>query len=368
MDSTARKDSDGSTRRQDLKRQASVANNTNDLPKRPKLVHSIPTSDSRYPSDAKLTEETKSSFRLLQLQRLVREISNGDDLADADTEVVRAVSRLDKALRRIMNPTADRDIHKTHANELGISASHASSPPSILDKTLECAVFTHPAMSNNITMTYDRFELLGDAYIELIATKIIWERFPKLPAGRMSQIRETLVKNETLAGFAGRFGFDSKVSVPPDYNTPSKRWTKTKGDVFEAYVAAVVLSDPVTGYQSAESWLTGLWMPIINGLGPQTGELRAKEALAKKIMGKNVKLDYIEVRPSIQHKGGTQTFFIAVYLTGWGWNKRLLGSGQGLNKAAAGDEAAKEVLQNDSLLLEVMAAKESTRESNNVIT
>jgi ribonuclease-3 len=231
--------------------------------------------------------------------------------------------------------------------------------PPILDDKLELAVFTHPALGNNNNMTYDRLEILGDAYIELIATKLVWERFPDLPAGRVSQIRELLVKNETLSGFAESLGFDRKVSVPANYNTPSKRWTKIKGDVFEAYVAAVILSDPVCGYEIAQHWLTGLWMPLLRNLGHQKAELRCKEALAKKIMGKNVKLEYIEERPSIQQKGGTQTFFVALYLTGWGWEKKFLGSGQGLSKAAAGDEAARVILSDTPLLLEIMSAKES---------
>ncbi|CAG8902610.1 unnamed protein product [Penicillium salamii] len=294
MEQAPVRDPHGLTRRADMKRPASVAGMTNDFHKRPKHAGSTSESDPCLPTSAN-TKNTSSSSRLLLLQQLVREISNEEDFSGADSEVVRAISGLDNAFCRTTEPLS-----------------------------LERAVFTHPAMSNNNNMTYDRLEVLGDAYIELIATKIIWDKFPKIPAGRMSQIREILVKNETLAGFAETFGFDRKVSVPPNYNTPSKRWTKTKGDVFEAYVAAVVLSDPVTGYQSAETWLTGLWMPVINSLGHQTGELRSKEALAKKIMGKNVKLDYIEARPSVQHKGGTQTFFIAVYLTGWGGTNNFL--------------------------------------------
>jgi ribonuclease-3 len=321
-----------------------------------KVHHSVRSSDTinwgRF-------NTTSSNSRHLLLRQLVQEISNDPDTTGADPQVMGAVTRLDEAFRRTENLLPTRDSLRGHSDtQSNHSESGTRTPPPILDDKLESAVFTHPAMSNSNNATYDRLEILGDAYIELIATKIIWKMFPDLPAGRISQIRETLVKNETLSGFAERFGFDRKVSVPPNYSNQSKRWTKTKGDVFEAYVAAVILSDPENGNQSAEMWLTGLWMPILKGLGHQKGELRSKEALAQKIMGKNVKLEYIEERPSIQQKGGTQTFFIAVYLTGWGWNRRLLGSGQGLSKAAAGDEAAKKVLLNNPLLLEIISAKE----------
>jgi ribonuclease-3 len=279
-----------------------------------------------------------------------------------------ALSNLDEKLRHTNNPSSHKSStmtrqapvrHHSDYDPSGINELPTRVLPSIKDQKLRTAVFTHPALNNNNNTTYDRLEILGDAYIELIATKIVWERFPSLPSGRISQIREILVKNETLSGFAEIFGFDREVAVPSNYNNPSKRWTKTKGDVFEAYVAAVILSDPDHGYQIAENWLASLWMPILKNLGPQKGGLRSKVALAKKIMGKNIKLEYLEDRPSVQLKGGTQNFFIGLYLTGWGWEKRHLSSGQGLSKAAAGDEAAENALLNISLISEIVSAKES---------
>ncbi|OQE34358.1 hypothetical protein PENCOP_c019G00650 [Penicillium coprophilum] len=354
----------------DLKRPSSVfgSDATHESQKRLKVQKSSPPSDTKFSVGVSHgMAKSSNSSPLLILQHLVREITTGSDLAGADSKVVDAILRLDDTFLGTKSQLPSRDSsmagevpisHPDHSSKL-VSGSCDPKLPPIIDDKLELAVFTHPALSNDNNATYDRLEILGDAYIELIATKLVWEKFPDLPAGRISQIREILVKNETLSGFAEIFGLDRRVSVPLNYNTPSKRWTKTKGDVFEAYVAAVILSDPVRGYEVAKHWLAGLWVPILKNLGHQKGELRCKEALAKKIMGKNVKLEYLEERPSIQQKGGTQTFFVALYLTGWGWNKRFLGSGQGLSKAAAGDEAAKKTLLNTPLILEIMSAKES---------
>lgn len=229
--------------------------------------------------------------------------------------------------------------------------------PTISDSLLEKAVFTHPGMSNNNEATYDRLEILGDAYIELMATKLIWDKFRDLPSGRISQIRESLVKNETLSEFATRYGFHSKALVPQDYSKQPKRWIKTKGDIFEAYVAAVILSNPADGYKTAEDWLRALWMPQLASTGDHTICLHAKEALAKRIMGKGVKLRYIDEHPPVQLEGGKQIFFTGVYLTGWGWNNSHLGSGQGLNKVMAGNQAARQALQNEELINKIMAVK-----------
>ncbi|CRG83241.1 hypothetical protein PISL3812_00592 [Talaromyces islandicus] len=235
--------------------------------------------------------------------------------------------------------------------------------PPISDASLARAVFTHPGAHTNNNVegpdetSYDRLEVLGDAYIEVFATKLIWRRFPNIPAGRISQIREELVKNETLAEYATKYGFDTRLSIPPDHRDQPKRWKKTKGDVFEAYVAAVVLSNPVDGDEIVENWLTQLWQPKLTGIQSVQSVLKAKELLAKKVMGKGIKLRYVDERPPERLSGGMQTFYVGVYLTGWGWDNQHLGSGRGLSKTIAGDNAAQEALRNVPLIDQVADAK-----------
>lgn len=305
--------------------------------------------------------------RLLLLKNLVGEMVNEPDVLPADPTIMQAISLLNGAFTRSDELSATiSNLSPAHQTQGPLDSPGGTDPwkhrtpslPPILDRRLEEAVFTHPACGKTHDTTYDRLEILGDAYIELIATRVVWEKFPGIPSGRISQIRELLVKNETLAGFAQLYAFDRKARVPANYSDQPKRWTKTKGDIFEAYVAAVILSRSVDGYHVAEQWLTELWLPKLASLGQQRADLRAKEALAKKVMGKGIRLEYVEERPAVEHKGsGTQTFFIGVYLTGWGWTHKHLGSGQGPSKAAAGDEAARDALSDIPLIAEVVTAK-----------
>lgn len=231
--------------------------------------------------------------------------------------------------------------------------------PPIRDRTLTSVAFTHPACvhgtsTSKFNSSYDRLEFIGDAYIEVVATRIIFSRFPQLPAGRLSQQRELLVKNETLAEYALAYGFDEKASLPDDIRVPGKNsrkiWTKTMGDIFEAYVAALILSDPQYGFQTVEAWLGALWEPKLSSHRPQDTEmadLKAKENLSKKILGKGIKLDYREEAPREEIKGeGKIVYHIGVFLTGWGWENMRLGSGKGLSKQDAGAGAAKDALAN----------------------
>lgn len=265
-------------------------------------------------------------------------------------------------------------------------------------------------------LTYERLEFLGDAYIELFASRLIYESYSHLPAGRMSQVRELLVKNETLAELSRSYGFDGKIAVGAEIGEllrdsrgrGNKGYNKIVGDVFEAYVAAVVLSDfEGRGFEKAEAWCRDLWEaklerakkedrsllpppspppPLSAGEAKDEGKeeadddnihlhlLRttydpnAKATLQKRIYHQPlIRLFYETDRPTIELKGdqkGQNVHFIALYVEETipttasastasasptdeklrEKNKTLLAKGQGKNKVEAGNWAAVEAM------------------------
>jgi ribonuclease III len=150
----------------------------------------------------------------------------------------------------------------------------------------------------------------------------------------------------------------------------NKGFNKVLGDVFEAYVAAVIKSDPENGFATAEKWLTTLWMPKLDEAtkhdrifssrynedstnSPVVGALKvynpnAKADLQKRIFGgQDTKLSYEKYRDSVELKGaqlGQNRHFIALYLTGYGYERKLLGKGEGANKVEAGNWAAQQAM------------------------
>lgn len=320
------------------------------------------------PTEDRPIQSSDCGSRLALLEHAVQEVINDPKITESKPDIARAASILKDALNSPRENSNISQISPEILDDSGLdhprgpqdNDSTVPSLPPIESTQLERSAFTHPACGKSHDTTYDRLEILGDAYIELMATQLVWDKFPGISAGRISQIREGLVKNETLAKFAEIYGFDRRASVPATYSDQPKRWIKTKGDIFEAYVAAVILSNSHDGYHVANEWLVGLWSPMLDKLGQQKTELRSKEELAKKVMGKGVKLEYITERGVVQEKGsGTQTFFIGVYLTGWGWEKAHLGSGSGSSKALAGDEAARNALVNTQLISKISSVKRS---------
>lgn len=223
-------------------------------------------------------------------------------------------------------------------------------------------------------ISYDRLEWLGDSYIESMASRLLHSYFSSMDAGRLSQTRESLVKNSTLAEFSAIYGFPDRLRIKlNDVN----RFTKIMGDVFEAYVAAVVHSDPVNGFEAAEDWLTELWLPKLQTVDAREPNLQAKEELARMVLTPVSKLHYLAERSpgvTLQNDGsvgreqgkttrrkqmpkGFQEFRMGVYFTGWDWERVHLGSGTGLNKVIAGNEAASMAMDNYQLIDKIVTAK-----------
>ncbi|KAK4569723.1 hypothetical protein LTR86_002691 [Recurvomyces mirabilis] len=257
--------------------------------------------------------------------------------------------------------------------------------PPILSPSLALAPFRHKSSltthsrssTNHPTteeITYEKLEFLGDAQLELLASRLLYTRYPHLTSGQQSQLRELLVKNETLAEFARAYEFDKRVQVADMERMVAdsvarqgnKGFNKVLGDVFEAYVAAVILGGGEEGWAVAEKWMLGLWAPkLVEAAGKdrnlvsasslllhddgevdvlETYNPAAKAELQKLVLGgKGTKLDYEPYQKSVELKGdflGQNRHFIAVYLTGYGHERLLLGKGEGKNKVEAGNWAA----------------------------
>jgi ribonuclease-3 len=232
--------------------------------------------------------------------------------------------------------------------------------PPINDEYTEL-VFTHPSLAPLSNNNYDRLEFLGDAYLELISSQMIFERFPDLGAGGMSKLRESMVKNETLGQYTVLYGLDRRLKQYKRFQHESAQaWLKIKGDVFEAYIGAIALSTP-DGYSIAKAWLTQLWGPKMDAVAakPQASS-KSKEELAKKILGTGVKISYEDERKPVIHYGqGLETYCVGAYLTGWGWEGQFLGSGKGSSRVAAGQEAAAAALNNHPLIDEIIAKRDA---------
>ncbi|TGO56937.1 hypothetical protein BOTNAR_0212g00130 [Botryotinia narcissicola] len=248
--------------------------------------------------------------------------------------------------------------------------------PEVYDPTLELASFTHHGRTNgSVTdLSYERLEWVGDAYIYTISTLLISQTFPALLPGKCSQLRERLVKNVTLADFARKYGFERRAKLPEDTLHPMKESEKVKamGDIFEAYVAAVVLSDPEYGVsllskeiqqeeRNEDKLDSPLWRLRGNVDHVQTKTkniLNPKEKLQKALSSKVSKLTYKDIGTTKKDKNTKLAVFtVGVFLDGWGEVDKQIGFGSANGKKEAGFKAAEMALDNKKMMAKYLEKK-----------
>jgi ribonuclease-3 len=242
--------------------------------------------------------------------------------------------------------------------------------PPLTDEMREI-VFTHRSAADNKlvretgsvdTISYEKLEWYGDAYISLLASRILWNRYPHLPVGRANKIREMMTTNDVLGKFAVRHGFDKQLRLSDAMRRQMnpKTMHKMLGDIWEAYIAGAILSDPLHGFANIEYFMQLMWEPFLIQTKLDPIDPSAKQRLAIMVTWKNCKLDYVETRPKIDHReSGTATYFQACYFTGYDKYDRVkLGEGQAGNRQEATVRAAMDAL-NTNLVQEIAAEKKA---------
>ncbi|RDL38214.1 uncharacterized protein BP5553_02554 [Venustampulla echinocandica] len=251
--------------------------------------------------------------------------------------------------------------------------------PAILDSTLEEATFCHPSASTAkfMFMNYEHLEWVGDAYIEMLTTLLISQSFQNLNPGKLTELRERLIKNAQLEKYSRHYGFDKRLTLNINPDSMGKDvMVKIMGDVFEAYVAAVILSDPVNGFSRAADWLKNLWgvtlkkeiaaeerrekmhlNPMWNLVGSARQALvlstsyNSKDQLQQALGGKGIRLEYREVAPpSKDRHTDVPIYTVGIFLEGWGAKGLSLGRGSARSKKEAGMKAAEMAMKNKKLL------------------
>ncbi|RFU33414.1 hypothetical protein B7463_g2939, partial [Scytalidium lignicola] len=375
----------------------SVLNETNSSINREIRRDGTSTSKSRLPASEKLTNLLKALDDALE-EEDVQEVFS----SDAKDICLKAVE-LQTHVKIRLNNFGERtetvhDLSKTSPGTLTpwtLASVPSTFPPlpQILDPTLEAAAFTHHGCGGGrvTDLSYERLEWIGDAYLYLTSTLLISKTFPALLPGRASQVRERLVKNITLSGYAKHYGFESRAKLPAEFSGKTKHGPKppelikVMGDIFEAYVGAIILSDPVDGVARASTWLKDLWaMTIaediqeneISGIKfdsplwrlrgakinlqefTKSGPVNDKERLLNAIGAKGIKITYKDIgKERRDPKTNLTMFTVGVYLDGWGEKDKLLGVGTGKGKKDAGNIAAKNALQKTGQMAVYMEKK-----------
>lgn len=129
---------------------------------------------------------------------------------------------------------------------------------SFTDKQLLKKAFTHRSYINenpNVGWRHnERLEFLGDAVIELIITKYLFDKYPNKPEGELTAYRAALVNTVSLASAAREWFMEEYLllSKGESKDTEGRAREHILANTFEAIVGAMYLDQ---GYAPAEQFV-----------------------------------------------------------------------------------------------------------------
>lgn len=204
--------------------------------------------------------------------------------------------------------------------------------------TLRIAL-THRSYLNEIREprpSNERLEFLGDAVLGMITTDYLFQKFPDMSEGELTNLRSALVRTETLARFANTLDLGSNLFLSKGEELSRGRQRPSGlACAFEALLAAVYLD---RGYETARNLALRFIEPALSEVVEQRSHRNAKSVLQELVQSRGQPAPSYHV---IQTTGPehSKRFTVEVRL-----GEEVLGAGSAMNKRAAEQVAAEDAL------------------------
>jgi len=210
------------------------------------------------------------------------------------------------------------------------------------DKDLLTQAFVHRsylnenpnfALSNN-----ERLEFLGDAVLELVVTKELFEKNPEKSEGDLTAWRASLVNSRMLAQVAKEINLASFLLLSKgEKREEGKGRDYILANTFEAFVGALYLDQ---GLKTTEKFILEYLMPKLPEIVEQGLFMDAKSTFQEKAQEK------LQITPTyevLEESGPdhAKKFVVAVLL-----DEQQIGQGEGSSKQEAEVKAAEDGLKN----------------------
>lgn len=183
----------------------------------------------------------------------------------------------------------------------------------------------------------ERYEFLGDAVLELVATQYLFEKFPEDPEGVLTSYRSALVKTESLAEEAKRLNLGQYILMSKGEDMSGGRTRLyILANTVEAIIGAMYLT---LGYDACKAFITKNILYKIEDIIHNEGDIDAKTKLQE------IAQEEVRVTPSYSLIEATgpdhnKVFKMEVFI-----GSKSFGSGTGKSKQEAEQNAAKFAIQ-----------------------
>jgi ribonuclease III len=161
---------------------------------------------------------------------------------------------------------------------------------------------THRSLSQR--HNYERLEFLGDAFLGAIIARELYERFPQENEGRLTRMRATLVRQESLAAIARDLQLGSSLILSSgEMKSGGHHRESILADVVEALIGAIYLD--CGDFERVRILVLQWYAPYLIDLAPTDSLKDPKTRLQEWLQGRKQPLpEYalIEVKGEAPHQ------------------------------------------------------------------
>lgn len=208
------------------------------------------------------------------------------------------------------------------------------------DRQLLLTALTHASYANehpeDPTDTNERLEFLGDAVLGAVVADALYERFPSVQEGRLTEWRAQLVCGPTLARVSERLELGAALRLGRgEERTGGREREGNLERVYEATVGAVYLD---AGLEAARAFVARTLGDEFDALERDPDVLNPKGALQQLAQTTERRPEYVLIDQSGPEHD--RSFTVEVRL-----GREVLGTGNGSSKQQAEKEAARQALE-----------------------
>ena len=220
--------------------------------------------------------------------------------------------------------------HPTFVSDLQTASGYTFRDPSLLREAL-----THPSLAFDAGARIEhnqRLEFLGDAVLQLVLTRELFEKFSDLDEGPLTKARAQLVNKHTLEQQARRLGLGAHLLLSRGEDQSGGREKQSAlADAFEALTGAIFLDG---GYDAANAFVRRCYRDSFGELTDLPNLDNPKGELQELLQVGAAEPPHYDIL-SIAGPDHDREFECVVY-----HRRRLLGTGRGKSKKAAESAAA----------------------------
>jgi ribonuclease-3 len=135
------------------------------------------------------------------------------------------------------------------------------------DGALLRLALTHPSIAHEAgspVQTNQRLEFLGDAVLQLVLTRVLYEKFPEHGEGPLTKARASLVNRRMLAEHGRKLGIQLHLILSRgEEQTGGRNRPSAVADAFEALIGAIYLDG---GMEAVQAFVLADFANFLHGL------------------------------------------------------------------------------------------------------